>query len=296
MTEAEPWTVGRLINWTTDYFKTQGFESARLDAEVLLAEARGCQRIELYTAFDTPAAEEVKVAFRELVRRRAEGAPVAYLVGHKEFYSLEFRVTPDVLIPRPETEHLLVELLDLAKEYTGASDTLQIADIGTGSGVLAACAAKHISNCLVRAVDVSKPALDIAAANVKAHGVDAKVQLIEGDLFSAFADPVGFDFVVSNPPYVSQAEYDALDPGVREFEPRTALVAGEQGTDVYERLIPQAAEHLKPGGWLLLEIGPSLVESVPQLINQDGRFEVCVVSNDLAGLPRVAKAQRCLGV
>src|SRR6266566_5105791 len=135
----DEWTLGRLLAWTTDYLKGQGAESPRLDAEILLAAARGCQRIELYTSFDETADEATRQRFRELVRRRAEGTPVAYLVGHKEFYSLSFRVTPHVLIPRPETELLVVRLLDLAKQRGTASRPISIADVGTGSGIIAIC-------------------------------------------------------------------------------------------------------------------------------------------------------------
>src|SRR6185503_13086817 len=140
MQQTEAWTIGRLLQWTTDYLKKHGADSPRLDAEVLLAEARGCQRIQLYTAFEEQPAEEVRTAFRELVRRRAEGMPVAYLVGRREFYSLSFQVTPDVLIPRPETEFLLISLLDLA---AGKPDE-SIVDVGTGSGILAVCAEKKL--------------------------------------------------------------------------------------------------------------------------------------------------------
>src|SRR3981081_1373667 len=166
---AEQWTIGRLLAWTTDYLKRQGAESPRLDAEILLAAVRNCQRIQLYTSFDEPADEPTRERFRELVRRRAEGTPVAYLVGHKEFYSLSFRVSPDVLIPRPETELLVVRLLDIAKSCPAAKTgpveanaaPFTIADVGTGSGIIAICAAKHLPGARVTAIDISPAALAV---------------------------------------------------------------------------------------------------------------------------------------
>src|SRR5215218_5073932 len=140
----EPWTIGRLLTWTVEYLGKHGADNPRLDAEVLLAEARGCKRIDLYTAYGDPATDEIRTAFRKLVRRRAEGTPVAYLVGRREFYSLDFEVNPDVLIPRPETELLVIALLDDVKKQTAGNATIQIADVGTGSGILAVCAAKYV--------------------------------------------------------------------------------------------------------------------------------------------------------
>src|SRR5882757_1408341 len=143
-TTEDSWTVGRLLSWTIDYLSKHGAENPRLEAEVLLAHARNCRRIDLYTTFGDTASEDTRTAFRELVKRRAGGTPVAYLVGHREFYSLDFEVTPDVLIPRPETESLVVALLDRIKQRPAANSSIEIADVGTGSGILAVCAAKFI--------------------------------------------------------------------------------------------------------------------------------------------------------
>ncbi|OHB81966.1 MAG: protein-(glutamine-N5) methyltransferase, release factor-specific [Planctomycetes bacterium RBG_16_64_12] len=292
MSETEAWTVGRLLVWTTDYLKRHGSDSPRLDAEVLLAESLGCRRIELYTAFDSVPGERVRTAFRDLVRRRAEGRPVAYLVGRREFYSLSFRVTPDVLIPRPETELLVVALLELARAPAGRAPTITICDVGTGSGVIAVAAAKHLPGARVTALDVSPAALAVARTNAAEHGVQEQVELIESDLFSAVPPQRRFDFVVSNPPYVSEAEIASLPRDVREFEPRQALVAGPCGTEVIESLVPQAAERLNPGGHLLLEINPALHDAVQALLEADGRFEPGPTVKDLARLPRVVQAKR----
>jgi len=291
MPETETWTVGRLLGWTTDYLAQLGSESPRLDAEVLLAESLGCQRIELYTTFDSVPGERVRAAFRDLVRRRAEGRPVAYLVGRREFYSLSFRVTPDVLIPRPETEFLVVALLDLARQRP-ADREIAICDVGTGSGIIAVAAAKHLPSARVTAVDKSAAALAVARRNAAEHGVAERVELIESDLFAAVPPERRFDFVVSNPPYVAEAEIESLPRDVREFEPREALVAGPSGVEVIQSLIPQAAERLNPGGHLLVEISPPLHDAVQSLLQADARFEPGPTVKDLARLARVVQAKR----
>lgn len=285
------WTIGRLLSWTTDYLAQHGADSPRLDAEVLLAEARGCQRIELYTAFDEVASDATRTAFRELVRRRAEGTPVAYLVGRKEFFSLPFRVTPDVLIPRPETEFVLITLLDQIKR-SGAGGTFRIADVGTGSGILAVCAAKQIRHASVTAIDISLAALEVARKNAGDHGVADQIEFVHGDLFKALTPDVQFDYVVSNPPYVSEAELAALTVDVRVYEPREALVAGPHGTDVIERLVPQSADRLQSGGWLIFEISPMIEQSVSEIVLAEPRLELGPVVKDLAGLARVIQARR----
>ncbi len=208
----ESWTIGRLLSWTIDYLGGHSAENPRLDAEVLLAHARGCRRIDLYTAYDEPATDETRTTFRELVKRRAAGTPVAYLVGHREFYSLDFEVNPDVLIPRPETELLVVALLDRAKERPTDESTIEIADVGTGSGILAVCAAKYVPTAHVTAIDVSPAALDIAKRNADRYNVADRITFVEADLLSAEPLEPRFDYIVSNPPYVSNAEMDQLSP------------------------------------------------------------------------------------
>ncbi len=292
MPETESWTIGRLLNWTKDYFQTRDIENARLDAEVLLAEARGCQRIELYTAFDEPADEQTRVAFRELVRRRAEGMPVAYLVGRREFYAMTFYVTPDVLIPRPETEFLVVALLDLAKTQNRTQEQIEIADVGTGSGVLAICGAKNLPLSRVTAIDVSPAALAVARRNCDLHAVSDQVDLVESNLMESIPDGKQFDFIVSNPPYVSQAEYEALPGEVKNHEPRSALFAGPVGTETIEQLIPQAASHLKPGGWIIMELSPMIADRVADLFRVGDRWDNITMVKDLAGHQRLIQAQR----
>lgn len=286
----QPWTVGGLLAWTTKFLKRRGSESAQLDAEVLLAHARECRRIELYTAYKEEASAAVRGAFRELVRQRAEGVPVAYLVGHREFYSFDFHVTPDVLIPRPETEFLVMATTDLVKETAGRDAPLVIADVGTGSGVVAISLAKQLSRAEVWATDISQAALEIARRNRHRHDVSERVKLLCGDLLAPIPAEVRFDVIVCNPPYVTTAEYAQLAREVRDHEPYQALVAGEKGTEIIERLIPQAARQLKPGGWLLIEISPMIEQAVYELLAGDGRFTTLTTIADLAGNPRVVQA------
>jgi release factor glutamine methyltransferase len=293
MATTETWTIGRLLQWTSDFLRKHGAASPRLDAEVLLAEILGIPRIQLYTSFDVDPGDEVRTKFRELVRRRAAGEPVAYLVGHREFFSLNFVVTPDVLVPRPETEFVVIALLDSVRQFAHAADRpLRIADVGTGSGVLAICAAKHVPACRVTAIDISPAALAVACRNIETHGVGQQIETRPGDLLSDLPAEPTFDFVVSNPPYVSERELAETAVEVREHEPRVALLGGENGDEILMRLVPQAAERLVSGGWLISEISPMLESRAHTLISEDGRFEPPITRKDLAGLARVVLARR----
>ena len=302
MPETEVWTIGRLLNWTTDYLAERGSDSARLDAELLLSEACGCERIELYTTFDTPASDKTRVAFRELVQRRADGMPVAYLLGRRDFYSLTFFVSPAVLIPRPETELMIVTLLDLVKARAGENSSaptssqpstpFRFADVGTGSGILAVCAVHHVQNCRVTAIDISPEALDVARRNAATHKVTDRIDFVESDLFDAVPDGEPLDVILSNPPYVAESEVDMMAPETRDYEPRQALFAGPTGTEIIERLVPQAAERLAPGGSLLLEISPMIEERVVALFQDDATWDLQPVIKDLAGLARIVHAKK----
>lgn len=300
MSAAEAWTVGKLLTWTTDYLKKNGSQSPRLDAEVLLAHARGCQRIELYTAFAEEPTDEAKTAFREMVRRRSEGTPVAYLVGYKEFYSSNFEVNPDVLIPRPETEHLIVEALDRAKQLrdargvAGADEALpdlQVADVGTGSGVIAISLAKHLKGCQLTGIDLSPAALEVARRNAAKHELtEERISFIEGDLLAACADDLKFDMILSNPPYVSQAEFQQLDQTVRENEPQAALVAGPLGSETIVRLIEQAPQHLAEDGWLIIEFSPMLAQQIETWL--PAGWQPPIITKDYAGHARIVSLRR----
>jgi release factor glutamine methyltransferase len=284
----QPWTVGRLLTWTTDWLASRGAESARLDAEVLLAHVRGCPRIALYTAFDEPVGDAARARFRELVKRRGAGEPVAYLVGSREFFSLALAVSPAVLVPRPETEGLVVRVIDLCK----AAEAPRIVDVGTGSGAIAVALAKHLPRARLVATDVSPEALAVARANAARHGVAERIEFVACDLLDDPAAAGPWDVIASNPPYVREDEFESLPPDVRLYEPRGALVAGPRGVEVVERLAAAAAERLAAGGWLVVEIGPTVAaEAAAALAGQPGLVAGPTIA-DLAGLPRIVQARR----
>ncbi len=294
--QEQPWTVLRLLEWTTDFFKKRGSPSARLDAEVLLAHARQCQRIDLYTAFAEVPTEEQRVAFREMVRRRGEGMPVAQLVGYREFYSLRFRVDDHVLIPRPETEHLVIAALDHLKSLPKCEQPIRIADIGTGSGAIAVSIAKHAPTVEIVAVDRSREALEIARWNVEHHEVASQVRLVESDLFEELAADETFHMIVSNPPYVTDDEYEELMPSVRDYEPKEALVSGPLGTEIIERLLEQSVTRLRTDGRLLIELSPMIADACEQLAQASGDWTDIDFIKDLSHHRRVMSLRPKQGV
>ena len=287
MSTEQPWTIGRLLDWTTKYLEQKGTESPRLDAEVLLSHALGCKRIDLYARHTEEAAEQGRQRFRELVRQRVEGCPVAYLVGHKEFFSLEFAVTRGVLIPRPDTECVVDECLRLAKGMTEP----RILDIGTGSGCLAVAVARHHKTAQVTAVDISTEALAVASANADKHGVAARVRFLQGDLFAPLTRDERFDFLVSNPPYIPHADIAQLASGVRDYEPHLALDGGADGFTVFDRLIAEAPAYLKPGGYVLIEIGSPQEGPARERIGRHSGYELAKTVHDGSGHPRVLIAR-----
>ena len=296
-TQSDPWTILRLLQWTTEHLKKTGSPSPRLDAEVLLAHARGCERIALYTAFAEEPDEPVKAKFREFVKRRAQGEPVAHLVGKKEFYSIPFLVTKDCLIPRGETEHIVVECLDHAKPMltSDPEKNLNIVDVCTGSGCIAVSVAKHLKQCRVTAIDLSSAAVAIAKANVEMHKLADRISVLESDLLTSIPDR-SIDFVLSNPPYVSEAEYAKLDKTVREHEPRMALVAGVSGTEIIERLAAQSAEKLFENGWFICELSPMIADQVESHMASTNLWTNITIVKDLARLKRLVVAQRSANV
>ncbi|KLU07921.1 Protein-N(5)-glutamine methyltransferase PrmC, methylates polypeptide chain release factor RF1 and RF2 [Rhodopirellula islandica] len=287
-----PWTVMRLLEWTTDFFRKKGSESPRLDAEILLAHARGCQRIELYTAFDKVPEEEQRVAFRELVRRRGEGAPVAQLVGYREFYSISIRVDENVLVPRPETEHLVIEAIDQIKGRLSDRPSPTVLDIGTGSGAIAVAIAKSLPKTQVTAVDISLTALDIAKWNVENLKLSDRVTLLQSDLFDGLEPDQTFDVICSNPPYISQSEYDELPTTVREFEPRGALLSGPDGTEIIARLLNDSVQRLNDDGQLIIELSPMIAGACKTLAEQNGGYQEIHLIKDLAGHERILSMQK----
>jgi release factor glutamine methyltransferase len=285
---APPWTLGRLLDWTAKHLAEKGAEFPRLDAEVLLAHAQGCRRIDLYTRHGEEASEEVRAAFRELVKKRVEGCPVAYLVGRKEFYLLALEVSPAVLIPRPDTETLVEEALALAKPLAAP----EVIDVGTGSGAIAIAVARNHPGARVTATDLSPDALAVARRNAEKHGVGDRIRFLEGDLLAVVPPGEAFDLVLSNPPYVPEEELSRLPVGVRDFEPRLALDGGPGGFAVLRRLTAQVPAVLRPGGYFLVEIGVPQEVAARELIGAQADLGPVTTLKDGSGHPRVLKTRR----
>jgi release factor glutamine methyltransferase len=285
--DSAAWTIARLLDWTREHFQQHGIDSPRLCAELLLAHAMRCERISLYTRFDHEPKEEVLEPFRRLVREATTGKPIAYLTGTKEFFSLPFQVTPDVLIPRPETEILVERTLDLARK--AAITTPAILDLGTGSGCIVVSLARHLPEARLAASDVSEAAIAIARGNAERHGVGERIEFRAGDLFEPWGPSSRFDMIVCNPPYVA-TRGAPVDANVRDFEPHVALLAGEDGLDVIRRVLLSAPEHMRPGGNLLMEIAFDQAARVRDLL--DGSvWQNINTYRDGAGHERVLHAQ-----
>jgi len=283
----QSWTIGRLLDWTTKFLGQKGSESPRLDTEVLLAHALGCKRIDLYTRHTEEAPEKARQKFRELVRQRVEGCPVAYLVGRKEFFSLEFEVNRAVLIPRPDTECVVDECLRLAK---GVAEP-RILDIGTGSGCLAVAVARHHKTAKVTAVDISPEALAVASSNAGRNRIGERIRFLQGDLYGPLPSGERFDFILSNPPYIPRDDLDKLPAGVRDYEPRLALDGGPDGFAVFDRLVAEAPAWLNPGGYLLIEIGSPQEAPARERIGRNSGYELAKTVLDGSGHPRVLIAR-----
>ena len=289
MTVETKWTIKRLLDWTTDFFKTKQLDPARLSAEILLAEALGCQRIELYTRFDIVPEEPELSRYRDWVKRHAAGEPVAYLVGHREFYSLKFEVNSDVLIPRPETEHLVMAALDVSSQWDGP---LCIVDVGTGSGAIAVTLATRLPDATLFATDVSGPALAVAYRNAQLHQVDERIQFQEGPLLDGIPADTEPQIIVSNPPYIGRQEIGTVEPSVREHEPDVALFAGDKGTEVIQPLIQVSAQRLMPGGFLIFETSPIIFDSCLALVQAESVFGDIQSIKDFSGHRRVIQARK----
>ncbi|ACG71635.1 protein-(glutamine-N5) methyltransferase, release factor-specific [Anaeromyxobacter sp. K] len=281
MSEGEAWTTLRLLAWTQEFFGRKGVDAPRLTAELLLAHALRCERMRLYLDFDRPLGEPELAAFRELVRRRAEGEPTAYLTGRRDFYGRPFLVDARVLVPRPETELVLEAARDALPEGGAALD------LCTGSGALGVSLALERPGARVVATDLSADALAVAAENARALG--AAVDLRQGDLWAPLREGERFDVIVSNPPYVPRGELDTLPREVRR-EPRLALDGGPDGLSLLRRIVEGAPTRLVPGGTLVLEMHEGHLELLPRLC-RDAGFERAEARRDLAGLPRLTVAR-----
>ena len=274
--------LAEVLRRSTQYLEDRGSPTARLDAELLLAHGLGVSRIELYTGHDRPLTDAELDVCRELVRRRGDREPVAYIVGTRGFRHLDLKVDSCVLVPRPETELVVDRCLELLRD---AADPA-VLDVGTGSGAIALAIASELPAARVTATDISPAALDVAWANAVALGL--AVEMRQGDLLDGMGDR-RFDLIVSNPPYVSEQEIEGLEPEVAVHEPRLATVAGD-GLDAYRRLLPDAREHLADGGWLVLECGAGQAEWLAAELDRLG-YGAADVARDLAGIERVVSAR-----
>ena len=256
--------------------------SPRLNAEVLLMFTLNCDRAYLYAHPERELTADESARYDDALSQRAQGIPSQYITGHQEFWGMDLIVTPAVLIPRPETEHLIETLLPLAKEMPHA----KLVDVGTGSGCIALALAKELPGAEIHATDISPDALEIAQANAARHGLESRIHFRQADLLDGAASDL--DFVISNPPYVGESEEEQVQLEVRRFEPRSAVFAGTTGVEVISRLASQARKHLKPGGWLIMEISGTIADEVRRLLRDWGDVEI---RNDLQEIPRVARAR-----
>ena len=289
-TSTEAWTIQRLLQWTAEYFQRQQRDAPRLAAEVLLAEALGCRRIDLYARFTEVPDGPQLTKFRDWVKQHAAGKPVAYLVGHRDFYSLRFTVDSNVLIPRPETELLVVESLDALKQFKDSTPI--VVDVGTGSGCIAIALAKHNLQARVIAADISEAALAVAKANAQQNNVSDRIEFLESDLLKALDATIQPHLIVSNPPYVGRSEQGTLDENVRRFEPELALYGGDQGDELIERLVRESAVRLVFGGFLIFETSPMLAARCQKMVERSGQFSSCQIKRDMAKLDRAIVARK----
>jgi release factor glutamine methyltransferase len=296
---ARTWTVSDLLIWTERYFKRFSFHSPRLDAEILLAHAMGCTRLDLYTGYQRIVEQAERGRFRSFVERRARNEPVAYIIGEREFHSLKFEVNPSVFIPRPETEHLVDSIVEHLVSLDGAGPVkdqngLQVLDLGTGSGNIAVSIAREIPGARILAVDISPEAIAVARRNAESNGLAGQIEFLVGDLYAPLRSlnpPPLFDAIASNPPYIALRERETLPADVRDFEPPTALFDLRQdspgdGLGFHRALVSEAEEFLSPRGIFAVEVGAGQARAVENLFREAG-FSSLETIADYGGIPRV---------
>jgi release factor glutamine methyltransferase len=283
-----PHTLRRVLRDATKLLQAAGIESARLDAEVLMCHALRIEKSQLYLSFDERLEPSARYQFDIFAMRRVRREPVAYITGRQEFWSRDFLVTPDVLIPRPETERLVEISLECAGAFDGDSP-LRILDVGTGSGAIAVTMAKELPQAQVIATDISLVALKIARHNATCHRVADRIQFVGGNLFDAIRER-GFHLIVANPPYVRRGDFAALAPEVSQWEPRTALDGGVDGLDYYRGIVAQGFRHLVPGGALIMEIGAAMAGEIAELLSAASNYTPPLVYQDYARNDRVIVA------
>ncbi|ORT99109.1 Methylase of polypeptide chain release factor [Anaerovibrio sp. JC8] len=279
----EIWTIGKLLKWTEEYFAKAGLDTPRLDGEVLLCHVLQKERIHLYVHFDQPLTKEELAQFKVFIKERVQHKPVAYIVGHKDFMGLDFKVTEATLIPRPDTE-ILVEAV-ISRLKIGRDDLGTIADIGTGTGAICLSLLNYLPELKAVTVDISPGAIEVARENAECLGLSDRIEFYQGDLLEPIKDRK-FTAIVSNPPYIPEGDMAGLDSNVKDYEPLSALAAGVDGLDCYRRLVAEAGELIEDDGFLALEIGINQADSLRKLGEEHG-WGRCEVLKDLAGIDRV---------
>ncbi len=292
--ESVKMTGSELLQWSTNILKDHRIENPRLNAELLLAHSLNLNREELYVHLRQDVKEKEKEALERLIQRRIAGEPLQYILGHQEFWSINFRVDPRVLIPRPETELLVEQSLSILSEKTFEQNP-SVLEIGTGSGAIAIALAKEVKHLFLVATDISRDALMLAKENAKTAGVQRQIEFVNGDLFGPLRpsrETKPFNLILSNPPYIVRHKIWTLAKEVKDYEPTIALNGGKDGLVFYRRIIPEAACYLQAGGWLLLEVALGQGSDVSDLMEREGSFFKPECIPDLSGIGRVVKAQR----
>jgi len=289
-----PWTIRRLLEWTTPFFARKAVDAPRLSAELLLAHVLGVPRIRLYTDYERVVEQRQLSAFRELVQRAAEHEPIAYLTGKAHFFNLEIEVNRDVLIPRPDSETLVENVLQLARNDP-AMHSPRILELCTGSGCIAAAIAAHLKSASIIATDISAAAIALAQRNIQRLGLQERVSLAQGDLYDALSgcvDARPFDLIVANPPYIPTAQIARLDRNVRDYEPLAALDGGPDGLTLHRRIVEGAAQRLRPGGRIYLEIAFDQGEPAARILQGNPQWDDVRILRDSAGHQRVLTSRR----
>lgn len=284
------WTIGRILKWTEQYFKDKGIESPRLDAEVLLAHVLEKQRIYLYVHFDEPLQPGELAAYREMIKKRVLRVPVAQILGEKEFMGLTFKVTADTLVPRPDTEILVQAAVDRLRAMAG-EEPLRFADIGTGLGAICLSVLHYLSGTVADTVDISPAARAVAEENAASLGLADRITFHTGDLLQPLSG-ISFAAILSNPPYIPEADIAKLAPEVRLKEPHTALSGGQDGLDFYRRLANEAPAMLVPGGFTAFEVGIHQAGDVADLLKANPLIDRTEILPDYAGIDRVVVGWR----
>ncbi|HDP98554.1 MAG TPA: peptide chain release factor N(5)-glutamine methyltransferase [bacterium] len=282
-----------LLKLTTQYLQQKGIEDARLNAERLLGHVLSMDRVQLYLNFEKPLQPLEVARLRQLLKRRASNEPLQYILGEAEFYSIKLKVTPDTLIPRPETELLVETVITICRSKFNDRDQIKVIDIGAGSGNIPIALAKNLANALITSIDINCAALKIARQNAEHHNLSERIEFLEMDIFKNIGDSFPqFDCIVSNPPYISKKEYPDLPPEVRNYEPGTALYAGEDGLKFYHRIASSAQRLLMGIGLVAVEIAATQADAVAKIFSGNQWLHNIEIINDLNGLPRVLIAEK----